>query len=67
MHYCLHGKYVRHIYNIVLGLLIQLYLYGFQTMHVVVMSSVVYALMIFLPRKISAPYAMFYVLIHLSC
>ena len=28
MHYCLHGTALRHIYNIVLGLCIQCWLYG---------------------------------------
>jgi len=66
MHYCLHGTKVRHVYNIVLGILIQTYLFGFGVLHVVLMTSVAYAMMVFLPRNKQATYVMFWVLAYLS-
>ena len=50
MHYAVHGTVVRHLFTMSLGILMQLYLYGFAIGHVVLMSTVAYALMIFLPR-----------------
>ena len=66
MHYCVHGTTVRHIYNIVLGILIQMYLYGFGIFHVILMTVVAYAMMLLMPRHKQAPYVMFWVLGYLS-
>ncbi len=68
MHYCLHGTFVRHMYSIVLGILIQSYLYGFAEGALVVafMSAIVYAIMMFMPRHKQAPVVMFTVLGFLS-
>ena len=66
MHYCLHGTALRHLYAVVLGILIQLYLFGSDILHVVVMSSVAYAIMNLMPRHKQAPYVMFWVLGYLS-
>lgn len=49
-----------------LGLCIQLYLYGFDTLHVVFMAAVAYAMMAFLPRHKSASVVMVWVLLYLS-
>ena len=68
MHYCLHGTFLRHIYNIVLGILLQLYLYGLTGIfHVVLMTVVAYAMMLFMPRQSQAFYVMLWVLFYLSC
>ncbi len=68
MHYCLHGTFVRHMYSIVLGILIQSYLYGFAegALVVALMSAIVYAIMMFMPRHKQAPVVMFTVLGFLS-
>ena len=66
MHYCLHGTLVRHLYCITVGVLIQLYLYGFGILHVVLMTAVAYAMMLFLPRHKQAQYVMLWVLAYLS-
>ena len=50
MHYAVHGTFVRHLFTTILGILIQLYLYGFAIGHVILMSLVSYLFMIFLPR-----------------
>ena len=66
MHYAVHGTVMRHLFTMSLGILMQLYLYGFAIGHVVLMSTVAYAFMIFLPRDKQAPYVMFWVLAYLS-
>jgi len=67
MHYCLHGTFIRHIYNVTLGILLQLYLYGLKgIVHVVLMTVVAYLLMLLMPRQKQAPYVMFWVLGYLS-
>ena len=66
MHYAVHGTVMRHLFTMSLGILMQLYLYGFAIGHVVLMSTVAYAFMVFLPRDKQAPYVMFWVLAYLS-
>lgn len=66
MHYCVHGTNLRHFYAISLGILIQLYMFGTEIVHVFIMSSIVYLMMIVLPRKTQAKYVMFFVLCYLS-
>ena len=66
MYYFVHGTTARHLFNIVMGILIQLYLYGTGIIHVILMASVAYALMIFLPRKSQAQAVMIWVLLYLS-
>ena len=50
MHYCVHGTVARHLYATILGVLIVLYMYGYEIFHVLLMSGVAYAMMIFLKR-----------------
>ena len=52
MHYFIHGTVARHLYAIVLGALIQLYMYGYEVSHVLLMSGVAYAMMLVLPRNL---------------
>jgi len=66
MHYFIHGTLIRHLYSITLGVLIQLYIFGFGILHVILMSAVAYAMMKFLPRDKQAPYVMIWVLLYLS-
>jgi len=66
MHYCVHGSTMRHLYATILGLLIQLYMYGEGIKHSFVLSIVVYAMMCLLPRKKQAMYVMFFCLAYLS-
>jgi hypothetical protein len=66
MHYFIHGTKTRHIFNIVMGVIIQMYVFGFDIFHVIVMSAVAYAMMAFLPRKTQAPVVMVWVLAYLS-
>ena len=66
LHYCVHGTFIRHIYNILLGILIQIYLYGFEFIHVIVMTVMAYAIMMGLPRHRQAWYVMYWVLGSLS-
>jgi len=66
MHYFIHGTTVRHIFNIVLGIIIQMYVFGFEIFHVILMSAVAYAMMAFLPRHKQAPVVMMWVLAYLS-
>ena len=51
MHYFVHGTLIRHIYTITIGVLIQLYMFGSDILHVVLMSSVAYAMMKFMKRN----------------
>lgn len=66
MYYCVHGTWLRHIYSIVVGLLIQSYVYGFDMVHVFLISGVAYAIMNLAPRQKQAPMVMFWVLAYLS-
>ena len=50
MHFCIHGTLARHIYTITIGVLIQLYMFGLDIVHVVLMSAVAYAMMKFMKR-----------------
>jgi len=45
MHYFVHGTLARHLYAIVLGVLIQLYMFGFEIIHVTILTGVAYILM----------------------
>ena len=49
-HYFVHGRLVRHIFTITLGVLIQLYMFGLDILHVVLMAGVAYAMMVFMKR-----------------
>ena len=66
MHYCVHGAVLRHLFTITIGVLMQMWLYGFAIGHVALMSGVAYAMMILMPRDKSAPAVMFWVLGYLS-
>lgn len=66
MHYCLHSTTLRHLYATILGVLIQLYMYGDGIKHSFILSIVVYIMMQALPRKNQANYVMFFVLAYLS-
>ena len=50
MHYFIHGRVIRHLYTIIIGLLIQMYMFGTDTLHVVLMAGVAYAMMLFMKR-----------------
>ena len=66
MHYAIYGTLFRHLFTMCIGIVMQLYLYGFAVGHVVLMTVVSYAMMIFMPRDKSAPAVMFWVLAYLS-
>ena len=51
IHYVIHGTVIRHLYVTILGVLIQIYLYGLDTIHVVLMTVVAYLLMMVVPRN----------------
>ena len=50
-HFLVRGKTLRHGLNIVMGFCGMTYFFGTQTIHVVLMSSISWLLMAFLPRK----------------
>ena len=66
MHYCVYSTTLRHFYAITLGILIQLYMFGTSIIHVFIMSTIVFLMMNFLPRKTQASLVMFFVLAYLS-
>lgn len=66
LHYGIHGTLFRHLFTTIIGVLFQLYLYGFAIMHVILMTIVAYAMMILMPRDKSAPAVMLWVLAYLS-
>lgn len=51
MYFCVRGRVLRHIFAISMGLLIQLYVYGWLIGHVFLISGVAYAIMNFFPRQ----------------
>lgn len=53
---------MRHIWNVVLGLLLQYYAFGTGVVHVFLMTTVAYLLMILLPRSVSGRYVMIWCL-----
>ena len=50
MHYAMHGTLIRHVYTITIGVLIQLYMFGLDIIHVILMSAVAYLMMMFMKR-----------------
>lgn len=50
MHFCLFGTKLRHWFNVVAGLTIQIYLFGWGVKHVFLMSGVTYLIMLMMPR-----------------
>ena len=50
MHYAMHGTLIRHVYTITIGVLIQLYMFGLDIFHVILMSAVAYLMMMFMKR-----------------
>lgn len=66
IHFAIHGTLFRHLFTMSIGILMQLYLYGFAVGHVVLMTVVSYAMMMFMPRDKSAPAVMLWVLAYLS-
>ena len=50
MHHAIHGTFIRHVYTITIGVLIQLYMFGLDIMHVVLMTVVAYSMMKFMKR-----------------
>ena len=67
MHHFVQGTLVRHLYTITIGVLIQLYMFGIDILHVVLMSAVAYAMMKFLDRNQQHKFVMAWVLAYLSC
>ena len=65
-HFYVHGTVRRHIFTSVIGLLIQLYLFGHGIGHVFLMSTVAYILMQSFPRNVQQRYVMAWVLAYLS-
>ncbi len=51
MHFCIRGKYLRHLYTCVIGMALQLYVYRDQVKHIWIMATVAYLLMNVLPRQ----------------
>ena len=49
-HYCVRGAKARHGLNVTLGILGMLYFFGITTLHVVIMSSVSWLIMRYMPR-----------------
>lgn len=66
MHSSVKGTTMRHLYAIVWGVLIQLYMFGAGVLHVLLISGVVYLMMLLLPRKSQARLVMWFVLAYLS-
>ena len=65
-HYCVHGTVKRHLFGILMGLFIQLYMYGAAIGHVFCMSIVTYIMMNSLPRNKQQHYVLVFVLLYLS-
>lgn len=51
----IHGKWLRHAYSIVAGVMIHYFMFREQAMHFWILGFIVYLLMTFLNRKIQAP------------
>ena len=66
MYFFAHGTLVRHLYAIFFGVLIQLYMFGFETLHNVLLTSVAYALMALVDRQKQHKYVMIWAFAYLS-
>ena len=65
-HYYVYGTTVRHLFNVVVGLLIQYYVYRDGVLHVLLLTTVAYLLMALLPRDQQPKYVMTWVLGYLT-
>ena len=66
LHFCVRGTNTRHAVNLTMGFLGMTYFYGWDVIHVVLMSSVSWLLMNFLPRDKQQKYVCGYVFAYLS-
>ena len=66
LHFCVRGTILRHTINIVLGVLSMSYFFGWETIHVVLMSGVSWLLMAYAPRDQQQKYVCAYVFTYLS-
>jgi len=57
----------KHLWNIIVGFIIQYYLFRSGVLHVILMTGVTWALMNFLPRNVQQRYVMTWVLSYLTC
>jgi hypothetical protein len=65
-HYLVHGTYIRHFFNIIVGFMLEIYVYQEAAIHVWILTGVAYLLMVVLPRKVQANAVMAWVLTHLT-
>ena len=66
-HYCVRGEKARHGLNVTLGILGMFYFFGVTTLHVVIMSSVSWLIMRYMPRDKQQNYVCAFVFLYLSC
>lgn len=66
INYLIHGKYTRLYYSLILGLIFQYSIYGFNFLHVIISSIFVYLFILFLGRKVTPWIVLIVTLIHLS-
>ena len=66
MHYFTYGTVVRHLYAIFFGILIQLYIYGHEILHVVLLTGIAHALMALLKRDQQQKFVMAWVFAYLA-
>ena len=66
IHFWAKGATARHLVNIVIGITCTFYFYGYDSVHVFLMSLITYLLMKYAPRDRSQNYIMVYTLSHLS-
>jgi D-alanyl-lipoteichoic acid acyltransferase DltB (MBOAT superfamily) len=60
------GTTARHLFSVITGFLLQLYMYREQFWHSLVMTSITYALMVALPRNKQARFVFIFVMLYLS-
>ena len=66
MYFFVRGTVVRHLYSMTFGILIQLYIFGDDIFHVVLMSAVPYLMMCCMKRDVQQRYVTAWVLLYLS-
>ena len=65
-HFFVHGTTVRHLFNVLIGFLIQYYVYRDGVLHVLLLTAVAYLMMAVLPRNTQQKYVMGWVLGYLT-